>query len=87
MQRKIEIEHITKLEKDTSLLIFDTSIVVELSDRSQCEDKKLTFNSFDNRDEVLDCITSIWQAQSPHARDATETVDNENEPDSSDTDL
>lgn len=48
-------------------MIFDSSIVIELAEESTCKDKKLTFNSFDNRDEVLECITSIWQAQSTHA--------------------
>ena len=49
-------------------MIFDSSIVIELAEESTCKDKKLTFNSFDNRDEVLECITSIWQAQSTHAQ-------------------
>ena len=52
-------------------MIFDSSIVIELAEESTCAVKKLTFNSFDNRDEVLECITSIWQAQSAHAQNTT----------------
>ena len=59
-KKKIEIEHIKKLEKNKQLLIFDSSIVVTLTEKSQNEEKVLTFNSFDDRDEVLDCITAIW---------------------------
>ena len=59
-KRKIEIEHIRKLEKNKQLLIFDSSIVIELTEKSMCEEKSLTFNSFDDRDEVFDCISAIW---------------------------
>ena len=48
-------------------MIFDSSIVVELEENKGYSETLLTFNSFDNRDEVLECITSIWMAQSPHA--------------------
>lgn len=48
-------------------MIFDSSIVVELEENVGYGETKLTFNSFDNRDEVLESITSIWMASSPHA--------------------
>ena len=41
-------------------MIFDSSIVVEVAENSGYKEEKFTFNSFDNRDEVLECITSIW---------------------------
>ena len=59
-KKKIEIEHIKKLRKDKQLMIFDSSIVIELADECSCQEKTMTFNSFENRDEVLECITSIW---------------------------
>ena len=55
-QRKIEIEHIQRLKKNKQLMIFDSSIVIEVTEKSQCEEKTITFNSFENRDEAFDCI-------------------------------
>lgn len=66
-QKKVGIEHIKRLYKDKQLMIFDSSIVVELEADKGYGETKLTFNSFDNRDEVLESITSIWMASSPHA--------------------
>ena len=59
-KKKVEIEKIKKLYKDTSLLFFDSSIVIELEKNSGYDFSKLSFTSFKNRDEVLECITSIW---------------------------
>ena len=53
------------------MMIFDNGILIELDDNCGLEEKKVIFNSFDNRDEVLDCITSLWQAQSSHAQIVT----------------
>ena len=44
------------------MMIFDNGIEIELDENSGSKDKQVTFNSFDNRDEVLECITSLWQA-------------------------
>ena len=79
LQKKIEIEHIKRLDKKTQLLIFDSGIVVELNDKSDQEDKTLTFSSFENRDEVLECITAIWQAQVEPGSSGAEDDDDEDE--------
>ena len=59
-KKKVEIEKIKKLYKDKSLLFFDSSIVIEMEKNSGYDFNKLSFTSFKNRDEVLECITSIW---------------------------
>jgi len=48
--------------KNKQLMIFDSSIVIELAESSGLKESSFTFNSFDNKDEVLECITSIWMA-------------------------
>ena len=62
------------------MMIFDSSIVVTMEEDKGYSETKLTFNSFDNRDEVLDCITSIWTAQSPHAQQQTTELDDSENP-------
>ena len=52
--------------------------MIELAEAAGHKESKIRFNSFDNRDEVLDCITSIWQAQSSYAQIATDFDDEEN---------
>ena len=52
--------------------MFDNSIVIQLAPESKSKQKKFTFTSFKNRNEVLECINFVWQKHSPHAQIKTE---------------